>query len=90
MINIDARKFSIHQFYMARKIGWCVQYNEMHRNPGHHDPENPEYPEEKVQSILNFIRSTGIYQDIDNDPTVAAKIGGRIMSVMITDCGVDN
>ena len=62
MTNIEARKFSIHDFYMARNLAWCVSYNEMHRAPGHHDPDNPEYPEQTLQTIITFICNSGIYQ----------------------------
>ena len=86
MVYIDARKLSIH--YLYRSIQWhnCISYNEELRCPGHHDPDNPEYPELEYRRIMNFIETTGIYDLIEKDPIIAAKIGKRIKGEMIKKC----
>ena len=86
MVNIDARKFSIHQFYRARKLHWCINYNEIHRNPGVMDRENPVYPEDKYQLILQFIQSTGLLHDIAMQPLIASIIGRRLQSDLTRLC----
>ena len=86
MRNIDARKLSIH--YLYRAIQWhnCISYNEELRNPGHHDPDNPEYPELEFRRIMDLIEASRIYDYIGNDAIIAAKIGKRIKAAMIQKC----
>ena len=47
MDQIDARRFSIRQFYLAKKIGWCLEYNESLRQKGITKNDLP-YPEENI------------------------------------------
>ena len=78
--NIDARKLSVNQLYRARKMSWCIDHNEMQRTPGRN--EEPAYPEFKYQNILRYIAGTGIYEDVENDPTRVTMIGRRLQSDM--------
>ena len=82
MDQIDARRFSIRQFYLAKKISWCLEYNESLRIKGK-AKNNVPYPEDKYNDILQYIIGSGILDDIENDPQVAASIGGRIQSDMV-------
>ena len=86
MVNIDARKFSIYQFYRARMLHWCIDHNELHRNPGRHDPENPDYSEDKFRGIMNYIHQSRILEDINHDPSIASAIGRRIQNEMTRLC----
>ena len=82
MDQIDARRFSIRQFYLAKKISWCLEYNESLRIKGK-AKNNVPYPEDKYNDILQYIIASGILDDVDNDPQIAASIGGRIQSDMV-------
>ena len=82
MDQIDARRFSIRQFYLAKKITWCLEYNESLRIKGMAKNDLP-YPEDKFNDILQYIFATGILDDINNNPQIAASIGGRIQSDMV-------
>ena len=85
MDQIDARRFSVRQFYMAKNINWCLSYNEMLRKKGKNDDEAP-YPEAQYNDILQYIINSGILDDTDNNPQIAAIIGGRLQSDMVRRC----
>ena len=89
MSNIDARKFSVHQFFQARKLDWCINYNEIHRNPGRNDEDNPTYSEDKYRQILQFIHRTGILADIDHDPVIGSLLGRRLQSDITKMCSLN-
>ena len=82
MDQIDARRFSVRQFYMAKNINWCLSYNEMLRKKGKNEDLAP-YPEDKYNDILQYIINTGILDDVNNNPQIAAIIGGRLQSDMV-------
>ena len=82
MDQIDARRFSIQQFYMAKNINWCLSYNEMLRKKGNNDDVAP-YPEDKYNEIFQYIINTGILDDVNNNPQIAAIIGGRLQGYMV-------
>ena len=78
--NIDVRKLSINLLYRFRSMAKCLDYNESLRTPGTID--EPAYPEHKFRNIMRFINSTGIINDVDEDPSRVAMIGRRIQSEM--------
>ena len=82
MTFIDARRFSVRQFYLAKDISWCLTTNDHLRTKGGRNADNNvlPYPEEKYNEILQFIEASGILDDIGNDPKIAAAIGGRLQS----------
>ena len=80
--QIDARRFSIRQFYLAKNITWCLEYNESLRIKGMTKTDLP-YPEDKYNDILQYIIASGILDDVDNNPQIAASIGGRIQSDIV-------
>ena len=82
--DIDARRLSVNQFYRAGNIDWCLSYNETLRKKGKSD--EPLYPDEKFDEIFNTVLQSGILQDIDHDPKLAAALGERIKMKMITHC----
>ena len=82
MIYIDARRLSIRQFYLAKKIGWCLEYNESLRPKGRTKNELP-YSEEKYNAILQNIVASGIMDDVDNNPQVVTALGGRLQTDMV-------
>ena len=85
MTEIDARRLSVHQFYMCKSIEWCLSYNEsLRRKSGWND--DPVYSEEKYAAIFENIVASGILEDVDNNPQVAAIIGGHLQSNMVRLC----
>lgn len=77
MIHCDARKFSVHQFYRARDLGWCLNHNEILRNRGHLVDE-PLYAENKYRNIMLFISNSGILDDINYDDQQISMLGRRL------------
>ena len=81
MSSIDARRFSVNQFYQAKDISWCLKHNDHLRIKGRNDDNNVlPYPEDKYNEILQFIEGTGILDDVGNNPKTAAAIGGHLQS----------
>lgn len=85
MSEIDARRFSVRQFYLAKSIDWCLNYNEMIRKKNKRSDE-PLYPAEKYDAIFQNIIASGILEDIGNDPTIASGIGGRLQTDIVRHC----
>ena len=78
MTRCDARTFSIHKFYLARNISWCLDVNEIERNPGILDEEGTVYSENKYRNILQYISNSGILDDIDFDEQMTSMLGRRL------------
>lgn len=87
MDQIDARRFSVRYFYLAKSIDWCLNYNEQLRKKGKRCDE-PRYPEDKYNAIFQNILASGILDDMDppNDPHVASMLGGRLQSDLVRVC----
>ena len=87
MDQIDARRFSAQYFWEARNIGWCLSYNEQIRNRRRaKKPEEPKYPEDKYNAILQNIVASGILDDIDRDQHVAAMFTSRLQRDIVGLC----
>ena len=70
---------------MCKSIEWYISYNEslprkIRRN------EDPVYLEDKYAAIFENIVASGILEDVDNNPQVAAIIGVRLQSNMVAFC----
>ncbi len=73
--HVDARKFSVNQFYRARKPEWCLNYNDIMRGGGQADLV---YEEHKYQRILRFIIQSGILDDISHESILTSMLGCRL------------
>ena len=62
MSEIDARRFSVRQLYLAKSLDWCLNYNEMVRKKNGWS-EEPLYPAEKYDAIFQHIVTTSILED---------------------------
>ena len=85
-MKFDARRFSVAMFYQAKSIEWCLSYNDQIRKKGLMSLDDPLYPKEKFDAIFQNILDSGILNDIAYDKNVAAYIGGRLQSKMISYC----
>ena len=84
LTEIDARRLSINQFYRAGNIDWCLSYNETLRKK--RKPDDPLYSNEKFNGVFNAIVESGILEDINHDPKLAASLGERLKMQMISYC----
>ena len=85
MEEIDARRFSVRQFFLAKSIDWCLNYNEILRKKMN-KREDPLYSEDRYAEIIQNIFSSGILDEIDHNPQVASRIGHRLQSDMVAYC----
>ena len=86
MTEIDARRLSVTQLYKAKSIDWCLQLNDTLRRKTKRTGEDPLYPPEKFDDIFQHIINSGIFTDIEHDPSVAASMGGRLQTAMVRYC----
>lgn len=86
MYEIDARRLSVSQLYKAKSIDWCLQLNDTLRRKTKRTGDDPLYSSEKFNNIFQNIINSGIFDDIEHDPSVAAGIGGRLQSAMTSYC----
>ena len=87
-MEFDARRFSVRMFFLSKSIEWCLSYNEQLRKKGKMSIENPVYPKDKFDAIFQNILDSGILDDIEFDTNIAASIGGRLQTKMISYCKV--
>ena len=87
-MKFDARRFSVRMFYLSKSIEWCLSYNDQVRKKGKMSLENPLYPKDKFEAIFQNIIDSGILDDIDHDTSIAASIGGRLQTKIISYCKV--
>ena len=85
MTQIDARRFSVRQFFLAKSLDWCINYNEILRKKNRRTDE-PLYPADKYAAIFQHIVASGILHDVDHDPQIASVIGSRLQLDMVTYC----
>ena len=85
MAAIDARNFSVHYFREAASIDWCLGYNEKVRRKGK-SKGDPPYSSAKVDDIFNHIINSGILDDIEHDPKLAAGIGEHLQRRLTSYC----
>ena len=83
--EIDARSLSVSQLYKAKNIDWCLQLNDTLRSNSKKN-DDPLYPQDKFNDIFQHIVASGIFDDIEHNPSLAANLGGRLQSAMITYC----
>ena len=86
MNEIDARRFSVRQFYLAKSLDWCLCYNEMLRKKKKNGSDEPLYSEDKYAEIIRNILLSGILDDISYDPRIASIIGNRLQTDMVAHC----
>ena len=85
MSSIDARNFSVSKFYRASNIDWCLEYNEKVRRKERSQAGLPYY-QGQIDDIFQHIVRSGIFDDIDHDPKLAAGIGDRLQRIMTSYC----
>ena len=85
MSSIDARNFSVSKFYRASNIDWCLEYNEKVRRKERSQGRLP-YSQGQIDDIFQHIIRSGIFDDIDHDPKLAAGIGDRLQRKMTSYC----
>ena len=74
---LDARRLTIDQLYEAINIDWCYDQDELLRPPGD-VPDDLLYQENKYKSIIQFIDTTGILDDIDHDRKECTRFTRRL------------
>ena len=85
MKEIDARRFSVRQFYLAKSLDWCLNYNEILRKKKNRVDE-PLYSMNKYDQIFQNILTSGILDECNYDPKIASMIGNRLQSDLVAYC----
>ena len=85
MAAIDARNFSVHYFREAASLDWCLAYNEKVRRKGKRKGD-PVYASAKIDDICSHIIDSGILDDIEHDPQLAAGIGEQLQRKLTSYC----
>ena len=79
---LDARRFSLQQFRLAEDMDWCRIQNENLR-PKSGKSDDPAYPEDLYQQIIDAVENSGILPATGYDPQIAVLIGKRLQSDII-------
>ena len=79
---IDRRRLSINQLYRAQEFVWCLRYEDNIRK-SNSKPTEPYYTEEKFQNIKDFIKDSGILNDVDYDAKQITALCSRLQRELI-------
>ena len=82
---LDARRFSIQTFRKAARIEWCLSQNESDR-PEAEAAAEERYDDDKYQTLLTYIKTSGILADFDHDPHVAAMLMKKLTRDVVKHC----
>ena len=85
MTCIDARTFSVHMFYCAKGLDWFLSYNEALRAKGSTANELP-HTQYKVDEIFQHMINSGIFDDMNHNPRLAAGLGESLKLKMTSYC----
>ena len=87
MTSIDARRFSVHMFYQAKSLTWCLNYNEQIRSKARKSTvEGKLYDEDSFNRLLKAVFDDGILREVEFDPTISSAIMGRLQSQVVAYC----
>ena len=85
MTCIDARTFSVRMFYCAKSLDWCLGHNEDLRRKGSSANGLP-YTQDKVDEIFQHMINSGIFDDMNHNPKLAAGLGEALKLKMTGYC----
>ena len=77
MFVIEARGFSIYQFYRAINFNWCIRTRNSLMRSATTTIENHEYDDIKFQELLACVRRSGILVDVSHSREQARLISKR-------------
>ena len=79
---IDRRQLSVNQLYRAQEFAWCLQFQDNIRKRSG-KPAQLLYSEEKFETIKDFIKGSGIIEDIGHDPKQITALCSRIQRELV-------
>jgi len=79
---IDRRRFSVNLFYRAREFSWCLKYEDSVRKRNS-KPKKPYYEDDKFESIKEFIKGSGILEDLEYDPKQITALCSRLKKDLV-------
>ena len=86
MTCIDARAFSVRMFYCAKSIDWCLGHNGDLRRKGSSVNNGLPYTHDKVDEIFHHMINSGIFDDMNHNPKLAAGLGEALKLKMTSYC----
>ena len=82
--DIDASTFSVDYFQRAIDPNWCLRQNAIVRRKVSRKEGFDLYDKEKLDDILAYIISTGIFQELEYHGRYVADFGSRLTQVMLS------
>ena len=86
MTQIDARRFSVRQFFLNKSLNQCLKITQVKCASNIEGLKNRYNPPEKIEAIIQNIVASGILHDVDHNPQIASVIGGRLLLDIVTYC----
>ena len=79
---IDQKRLSVNQLNRAYDFAWCLNYEESIRQRTK-KPDPPLYSDDKYEDIKQYIKQSGILEDVDYDPKCITAICSRLQRELV-------
>ena len=86
MSVIEARSFSVYQFYRALNSNWCERTRDSLLRPRTMAIQNHEYDEHKFQALLALVNTSGLLGDVSHSREQARLIAKRFSAEILRMC----
>ena len=85
MLDVDSlikKRLSVNQLNRAYDFAWCLKYEESIRQRTK-KPDPPLYSDDKYEDIKQYIKQSGILEDVDYDPKCITAICSRLQRELV-------
>ena len=79
---IDQKRLSVNQLNRTYDFAWCLNYEESIRQRTK-KPDPPLYSDDKYEDIKQYIKQSGILEDVDYDPKCITAICSRLQRELV-------
>ena len=84
--DIDIRRLSLHQLYLAKDLSWCLMYQEQLRGRKN-KPNKPDYDEASFNDLVNTVQKHDAFLSVSDDPKRIAALMTRLQKkILETHC----
>lgn len=80
--DIDIRRLSLHQLYLAKDMSWCLVYQEQLQGQ-RKKPKLLDYDEEAFDDLLKCVEGHAAYRAVSDDPKRATALISRLQKKLL-------
>ncbi len=82
--DIDIRRLSLHQLYLAKDMSWCLMYQEQLQKQKN-KPSNLDYDEESFDDLVRCVQNHDAFLAVSDDPKRLVALMARLQKKVLED-----